>query len=146
MIRRFAFLSVGGFTPRLFIGGEEELLAADLAARGHWICYVSEVTVHHHPSPRRDTNSRRWTVIRNGLWFAWLRRPLASAVPRTLWQARSAPRDGTALHGFASAVAGLPWVLSRRSVLPGQVERGLRLLAPPEMTSPPPGRRHAHPR
>ena len=32
MIRRDAFLRVGGFEPRLFLGGEEHLLAIDLAA------------------------------------------------------------------------------------------------------------------
>jgi GT2 family glycosyltransferase len=34
IVRRDAFLAVGGFAPRLFLGGEERLLAIDLARRG----------------------------------------------------------------------------------------------------------------
>lgn len=128
VVRRAAFLECGGFEPRLFLGGEEELLAADLAARGWALRYVPELVVHHHPSPQRDVPRRRWHLVRNALWFAWLRRPLPSAVRRTWTLARSAPWDGTSLRGFASAVAGLPWVLRRRRVVPDEVERGLRLL------------------
>ena len=72
VVRRDVFLEAGGFEPRFFIGGEEELLAADLAARGHWLCYVPELVVHHHPSPVRDGQGRRLTTARNALWFTWL--------------------------------------------------------------------------
>jgi hypothetical protein len=34
IVRRAAFLEVGGFNSRLGVGGEEELLAVDLTARG----------------------------------------------------------------------------------------------------------------
>jgi peptidoglycan/xylan/chitin deacetylase (PgdA/CDA1 family) len=54
VVRRSAYLEAGGFEPRFFIGGEEELLAADLVARGDWICYVPELVVPHHPSHHRD--------------------------------------------------------------------------------------------
>ncbi len=130
VMRRSAFLEAGGYRSEFFIGGEEELLAADLAARGWWLCYVPELTVHHHPSPQRDAGTRRWYSLRNALWFAWLRRPLPSAVRRTVRLARSAPWNGTSLRGFAEAFAGLPWVLRERRVLPRNVERGLRLLDP----------------
>ena len=40
MLRCDAFREVGGFSPRLVLGGEEELLAADLAARGWVLCYL----------------------------------------------------------------------------------------------------------
>jgi GT2 family glycosyltransferase len=133
VVRRCAFLQAGGFEPRLFIGGEEELLAADLAARGWWLCYVPELTVHHHPSAKRDSHCRKWHVIRNRLWCAWLRRPLASAVRKTLWLARAQPWDRAAVRGFATAAAGLPWVLHHRRVVPERVERCLRLLDPPRM-------------
>jgi GT2 family glycosyltransferase len=133
VIRRSAFLEVGGFEPRFFIGGEEELLAADLAARGWWLCYVPELVAHHHPSPRRDVPTRRWHIVRNALWSAWLRRPLTSAVRKTLWLARAQPWDKAAVRGFVAAVAGLPWVLRHRRVVPEPVERGFRLLDPPQM-------------
>jgi GT2 family glycosyltransferase len=103
VVRRQAFLEAGGFRPEFFIGGEEELLAADLAARGWWLCYVPELVVHHHPSARRDAGSRRWYSVRNALWFAWLRRPLSAAVRQTLRQARAVPWDRAALRGFAAS-------------------------------------------
>jgi GT2 family glycosyltransferase len=130
VVRRAAFLQAGGFEPRLFVGGEEELLAADLAAAGWWLCYDAELVVHHHPSPRRDGRSRRYHLQRNALWFAWMRRPLSSALRRTLQAARAAPWDRASLGGLAAALAGLPWALSRRRVVPPAVERGLRLLEP----------------
>jgi GT2 family glycosyltransferase len=128
VVRRSAFLEAGGFPARVFLGGEEELLAADLAARGWWLCYVPDVVVHHYPSEHRDVYARRWHLVRNALWFAWLRRPLGSAVRRTLHAARSLPWDGAARRGFAAALTGLPWVLRERRVVPGHVEAGLRLL------------------
>jgi GT2 family glycosyltransferase len=133
VVRRSAFLQAGGFEPRFFIGGEEELLAFDLAAQGWWLCYVPELLVHHYPSDRREVTRRRWHVVRNALWSAWLRRPLASALRKTLWMARAQPWDRAAVHGFAAALAGLPWVLRNRHVLPDAVERNLRLLDPPRM-------------
>ncbi len=136
VVRRAAFLEAGGFEPRFFIGGEEELLAEDLAANGWWLCYVPELVVHHHPSSRRDVPTRRWHLVRNTLWSTWLRRPLTSAVRKTVWLARSQPWDRAALRGFAAAVAGLPWVLRHRRVLPDRVERGLRLLDDPRMYAP----------
>ncbi len=133
VVRRSAFLEAGGFEPRLFVGGEEELLAADLAARGWWMCYVPELVVHHQPSQRRDSHSRHWHVVRNALWSAWLRRPLASAVRKTVWMVRSQPWSAAPVRGFAAAVAGLPWVLRHRRVVPDAVERSFRLLDPPQM-------------
>jgi GT2 family glycosyltransferase len=126
VVRRSAFLAAGGFAPHLLIGGEEELLAADLAAAGWWLCYVPELTVHHYPSRSRDRPGRRSRLVRNGLWFAWMRRPLPGALRRTFSAALAATRDRDALRGLASALAGLPWALSQRRVVPPEIERGLR--------------------
>jgi GT2 family glycosyltransferase len=128
VVRRSAILDAGGFEPRFFIGGEEELLAADLAAKGWAIRYIPQLTVHHHPSLQRDGVSRRWALTRNALWFAWLRRPWPSALRRTVELARSSPPNWTTFRGFAAAVRGLPWVLRERQVVPAEVEHGLRLL------------------
>jgi GT2 family glycosyltransferase len=128
VVRRSAFLDAGGFPESAFIGGEEELLAVDLAARGWWLCYAPELVVYHYPSPRRDVFARRAHLVRNALWFAWLRRPLPSALRRTFRAACALPRDAAARRGFVAAVTGLPWVLRQRRVVPPQVERGLRLL------------------
>jgi GT2 family glycosyltransferase len=128
VVRRSAYLEAGGFEPRFFIGGEEELLAADLASRGWWICYVPELVVHHHPSPRRDGTGRRSTMVRNALWFAWLRRPLPVALRKTFEAARNHPRDRVAWLALAEALRGIPWTLRRRQPLPPDVERALQLL------------------
>src|SRR3954447_15147203 len=60
VVRRAAFLQAGGFEPRMFLGGEEELLAADLVAAGWWLCYCPELVVHHHPSQMRAGHDRRF--------------------------------------------------------------------------------------
>jgi GT2 family glycosyltransferase len=127
-IRRSAFLEAGGFPQRFFIGGEEELLAVDLATRGWAMRYAPELVVHHHPSSRRDAKTRRSYLLRNALWAAWLRRPLGSALRKTLWLARTAPGGRAAVFGFGAALAGLPWVISQRCVIPTEVEDRLRLL------------------
>jgi GT2 family glycosyltransferase len=130
-IRRSALLEVGGFEPRFFLGGEEELLAADLAARGRHLCYIPELTVRHYPSSVRDGDGRRAYLIRNAIWFAWLRRPVPSAIRRTLELAMHGSWNRSKLRGFAAACAGLPWILRRRRVVPAEVEHGLRLLERP---------------
>jgi GT2 family glycosyltransferase len=128
VVRRSAFLKAGGFEPRFFIGGEEELLAADIAAQGDWLCYVPDLVVYHYPSPRRDHAGRSRIQVRNALWFAWLRRPPAVAVRKTLDLLRGQPSVSFATKTFADAARGLPWVLRRRRVVPHDVERSYRLL------------------
>ncbi len=134
-VRRSAFLAVGGFDARLLVGGEEEHLSADLAAAGWSLAYVPEARGHHHASPKRGRDARRRQGIRNTLWFAWLRRPLGSAVRRTLVMARRVPKDRVSAHGFLDAARGLPWVVRERRVVPPHVERRLRLLDEPQMRS-----------
>lgn len=128
VVRRSAFLAAGGFEPRFFLGGEEELLAADLVAAGWWLCYVPALIVHHHPSARRDAAARRWHLLRNALWSAWLRRPVSGVLRKTGHLVRTAPLSRETWRGMAAAVAGLPWVLQRRRVVPPEVERRFRLL------------------
>ena len=130
-----AFRAAGGFSPRLWLGGEEELLAADLAASGWWLVYAEQLTVHHAPSVARDPTLRRRHGIRNTLWFTWLRRPLPRALRRTALLARTVPRDAVSAAAFAEAAAGLPWVLRDRRRLPERVERSLRLLEAPQQAS-----------
>lgn len=136
MFRLAAFRAVGGFSPRLWLGGEEELLALDLAAAGWWMCWAAEVVVHHYPSAARDPRRRRQLGIRNTLWTAWLRRPLAGALRRTIALLRSIPRDRASASAVAEALRGVPWVLRERRVIPPAVERGLRLLEHPQRHSP----------
>jgi GT2 family glycosyltransferase len=95
MLRTSAFREVGGFSPRMWLGGEEELLSTDLASRGWSLCYLADVVVHHQPSGARDAHLRRRHGIRNTLWFTWLRRPLPRALRRTLRRSGS-PRPSRA--------------------------------------------------
>jgi GT2 family glycosyltransferase len=122
VVRREAFLAVGGFSERLWLGGEEELMAGDLAAAGWELCYLAGLTVHHQASSARDPHRRRRDGIRNTLWTTWLRRPLRPAVRRTLHLLATVPRDRVSARGLAAAVRGLPWVLRERRVLPPHAE------------------------
>jgi N-acetylglucosaminyl-diphospho-decaprenol L-rhamnosyltransferase len=128
LVRRDAFLATGGFDPRLALGGEEELLALDLARAGWALAYCADATIHHYPSPRRDAASRRWLLARNRLWVAWLRRPLPAALTKTVIAAGRGVRDRDARRGFAAALRGIPWITRQRRVIPPDVERRLRLL------------------
>ncbi|MEV3988620.1 glycosyltransferase [Streptomyces sp. NPDC049837] len=135
VLRTDAFLAAGGFSERLWLGGEEELLATDLATQGWWLAYVEDMTVHHAPSPARDPTLRRVHGLRNTLWFCWLRRPVLPALRRTWELARTVPRDRASLRAFGLALAGLPWVLRERRVVPPAVEARLGALAEAQRTS-----------
>lgn len=129
MVRRRAFLSAGGFEPRFFLGGEERLLAVDLASEGWSMAYLPRATVHHYPSPARDLAARRALLARNALWFSWLRRPLRSALRTTAQVLGRAYADPAVLRGALSAVGGLSWIARNRHVVPEEVERALRRVA-----------------
>jgi GT2 family glycosyltransferase len=129
LVRRDAFLAVGGFHERLAVGGEEELAGWDLAAAGWQMSYVPEVIAHHHP-PRasRRRPRRREIQIRNALWTSWLRRPRQVAAIDTVRCLRRLPRDRAIARGIGRALAGVPWILRARRVNPPHVEAMLRLL------------------
>ncbi len=135
VIRRSAYLGAGGFEPKFFIGGEEELLSVDLAPAGWELAYVPHLVVLHRASSARDPSAYRRRGIRNTLWFTWLRRPVPSALRRTLSQLRRLPADRVAAAGLIDALAGIPWVLRNRRVVPAEVESGLRLLDRPQLDS-----------
>lgn len=135
VLRTGPFRAAGGFSPRLWLGGEEELLCADLVTGGHWLCYLPEATVHHQASTLRDPARRRLLGIRNTLWFTWLRRPAPAALRRTAELAGTVPRDRTSARAFGAAVRGLPWVLRERRPVPPRVETWIRLLDEPRRAS-----------
>ncbi|WP_024936632.1 glycosyltransferase [Actinomadura welshii] len=119
VVRRDAFLDAGGFSDVLHFGGEEELLALDLAAAGWGLAYVPELLVHHHPSALgRDPAARRRRQARNRLLTAWLRRPLP-VVARTAASALGS-RDGRA--ALAGAARALPALARARRPVPPAVE------------------------
>ena len=125
VVRRQAFEAVGGFSSRLWLGGEEELLATDLLSAGWELCYLERLVVHHAASPARDATRRRRDGLRNTLWFTWLRRPVAPALRRTAFLAVTVPRDRISALAWWDAVRGLPWVLAHRRSRPPSVEARL---------------------
>jgi GT2 family glycosyltransferase len=128
VLRRSAYLEVGGFHPNFGIGGEETLLALDLSAAGWELTYVPEVMSHHHPPPRPDNSGRRRRQARNGLWVAWLRRPLPGALRHTGRLLRAGLLDAAVARGLADAVAGGRWVFRERQPVGRDLERRLRSL------------------
>jgi hypothetical protein len=100
------------------------------------MCWAEDVVVHHAPSRLRDARRRRQLGIRNTLWTVWLRRPAAGALRHTGSLLRWVPPDRASAAAVARAVAGLPWVLRERRVVPPRVEQGLRLLEEPQRRSP----------
>lgn len=135
VLRVAPFRAAGGFSRRLWLGGEEELLAADLVSAGHTLCYLPTAAIHHEPSGQRDPATRRRLGIRNTLWFTWLRRPAGAALRRTAELAATVPRDRVSAAAFAAAVAGLPWVLRERRPLAPQTESVMRLMDAPRRAS-----------
>lgn len=68
VMRTEAVRAAGSFTRRrLRPGGEEGLLAAELARDGWWMVYADELTVHHEASEGRDFRPSRMYRIRNAL-------------------------------------------------------------------------------
>jgi GT2 family glycosyltransferase len=128
VLRRSAYLQVGGFHPNFGIGGEETLLSLDLASAGWELAYVPEAVAHHHPPPRPDNSERRRRQARNVLWLTWLRRPLPGALRDTAWLIRKAASDAAVARGLADAIAGGRWVLGERRPVGHDLERRLRSL------------------
>jgi GT2 family glycosyltransferase len=124
VMRTSAFLDVGGYHLRYFIGAEESLLALDLAARAWALWYCDDLVIHHRPSSiNRDADARRRLVLRNRLWTVMLRRSLLSAIRAFAGYARMAIVDAVARAALAEAVAGLPWILRERHAIPRDLER-----------------------
>jgi GT2 family glycosyltransferase len=127
LVRTAAFEAVGGFDPVVRFPGEEERLALDLAAAGWGLAYVDEVTVHHHPSTRRDAPGRRQAGIwRSRLLTAVMRLP-AEEVARLLVTAVREGRPGR--EGLVRGLPDLPAALRRRQQVPPGVLADLGVLA-----------------
>lgn len=120
--RREAFLAAGGYHPRYFIGGEEALLALDLASAGWQLVYAEQLGVHHAPSALRDAPARASLLARNACWTAWLRLPWPAALAATLRLAPRLWRDA-GWRGCLQALRGWGWIRGERRVLPAHVER-----------------------
>ena len=128
VVRRSGFLGVGGFSRLLGVGGEEWLLAVDLAGAGWDLAYVADVVAIHQPSAVRDSRSRQRRLARNTLWSAWMRRPWPVVIATTLTTIRAAAFDCPTRDGLLEAIRGAPGVLRARRPVSSGVEARLRLL------------------
>lgn len=129
VVRRRAFLGVGGFHPRYGIGGEEELLAIDMTDAGWALCYVDDVVAYHAPATfGRNPYHRRAVQLRNRLWTAWLRQPVPEAASITCKAVASGATDGATWYGFSEAMKGLSWVRRERRIASRPVRQQLRML------------------
>jgi GT2 family glycosyltransferase len=127
VVRTQAFLAAGGFDPVVRFPGEEERLALDLAGAGWGLAYVDALTVHHHPSPRRDGAGRRQAAIwRSRLLTALMRLP-SGDVARVLADALRSGRPGA--EGLARALPDVPAAMRSRRPIPADVRSDLRRLA-----------------
>ncbi|WP_369139904.1 glycosyltransferase family 2 protein [Modestobacter versicolor] len=122
--RRDAHLAVGGFSPLLFFGGEEHLLALDLAAAGWQLVFADDVVAWHDPAgPDRPTPARWALQTRNDVLVDWLRLPLPVALGSTGRLARRAVRDPAARRALAGLLRRLPAALRLRRPVPAALER-----------------------
>ncbi len=127
IVRRSAFLEVGGYDERFFIGGEEETVGLPLVRRGWQLRYVPQVVMHHYPSVANAT-SLRHIGLRNTLVNAWLHRPFGSAVRWTAFSLADAPKNRAWLRGIALTLRGLPWIWRERSPISAALDADLRQL------------------
>ena len=127
IVRRSAFLGVGGYHPRFFIGGEEETVSYPLAAADWQLRYVPDVVMHHHPSVANAPHLRAFGM-RNTLWNAWLHRPWRSALRWTLFTLADTPKNRDWVRGVAMALGGLPWALVHRRPVGDALDRSMTVL------------------
>jgi GT2 family glycosyltransferase len=128
VVRRSAFLAVGGFDDVVVFPGEEERVALDLARDGWGSAYVPELVVHHHPkkSASRDTDERRRTrITRSALLTALMRRPwpVVAARASRAWRA-----GGPERAALVPALRDAPRALRARRVVPAPLEAVARSL------------------
>lgn len=129
VVRRDAFLQVGGFHPRFGVGGEERLFAIDLARAGWQLAYCDDVEAHHHPAAGGARPGRRAVMVRNDLWTTWLRAPPFDAFRATARALFAGLRDGETRQGLRTALLGLPWVMRERTCVGDELGRNLRYVS-----------------
>jgi GT2 family glycosyltransferase len=131
VVRRSAFLEAGGFDDLIFFGGEETLLALDLATAGWGLAYVEEARLWHAPSERRESDPQRWALHRrNDLLVSWMRLSYRRALTGTAdLAAQAAAGNGAAADALLGLLCRLPTALSRRRRLPMSIEDRLDTLS-----------------
>ena len=122
IVRTGIFKQVGGYSPHMYFGGEEEMLAWDVAASGWGISYCEDIIAYHYPSSSRDLAFRVRLSTRNKILRAWLRRPISLAIKKTLIPALDSREPSASLLGWLQAVASIPGMIAHRKEVPGWLE------------------------
>lgn len=128
IVRRDAFLAVGGFDPVTFFMGEEARVAYDLADTGWGLAYCSDVVSWHDPTPG-GSPSRASLADRNQALTAWMRRPVRVALTNTGRLVAAGLRSPTDRRAAGQLAVRLPRALARRRRLAPDVEEQLRRLS-----------------
>lgn len=121
VVRTRAFYEAGGYWPPLFIGGEEELLAFDLADRGWRMVYMADILTRHFPSPLRNSALRERLLLRNAIWVAWMRLPFTIAARETVSVLRRAATAGLLRAVCMMTLPGMLRVLKERRIVSPRV-------------------------
>lgn len=127
-VRRSAYLQVGGYDPQIKFSAEEWLFGIDLIVAGWGITYAPDVIGHHFPSKARQMPRRYQMGARNILWATWLRRPLWSAIGKTVSEIKKAMADKNQAIGLLESLTGIPYVIANRRVIPDYLEQQVQLL------------------
>jgi GT2 family glycosyltransferase len=127
VMRRSAYLEVGGYEPQFFIGGEEETLAYKLARAGWHMRYVPAVIAYHQPSVANAARLRPYGM-RNTLWNAWLHRRPRSALRWTMFVLWDRPKNRDYLRALLMSASGLATVVRRRSPMNATLDAKLTVL------------------
>jgi len=115
VVRRSAYLDAGGYSEVLGFGGEEALLALDLAAGGWAQCYVETLVAHHAPSTQRDDRDSRWALCRrNDTLTALMRLPRSTAALAVVGLLRQAAADRNVRRELPAFVRRLPTAIRER--------------------------------
>jgi GT2 family glycosyltransferase len=135
VVRAEAFLQAGGFHAHFGVGGEETLLALDLASAGWGLAYCEDVVSLHHPEPSAPRPDRQARLVRNRLWTAWLRWPASAALAATAGVVGQAMRNRDTRRGLLEAVRGLPWIWRQRIPVDARLERDVSQVLRPDFAS-----------
>lgn len=128
VFRREPFVAVGGFQERFRTGGEEGIVALDLARDGWERQYVPEIVTHHWPAARDNMPERHVEGVCVDIWLACLRRRPRRIAAVMADQLRRATRDPIYRRGIRRAWPRIPEVLREREAAPRWLEQQLELL------------------
>lgn len=128
VLRREAFLDAGGFEVRFRTGGEEAIVAMEMARHGWALSYIDELVTHHHPSRSRDVFARRVEGVCVDLWLAWMRRSPRRVRRVTTRILRQAFTSSSHRVGIRRAIRQFPQVARLRRPVPDWLEVQLMLL------------------